>query len=286
MTDENIDDFLSSSERTNVRSTSLTCENYTLFSCPKEILDIFQRAANNMIAGGTVPSTFITPSLLSDMNLKSRLTALVRNSLFGVTALLVIAVTFPFFYLDGTTVPALIALASVLFLGFAYIGGYGYWYGKIRGSKVDHALSAKVDDNSTKVYWNTTVAVALTKSAMMYGALFFLYLSTPQIFYGIQRVLNKPAMAHFVQHATSMSAFNEINKALSHLERADYTWLPVIFGVEVLVYGAGIVLVTLWSLRIGAKEAACDVREAYRNYSDEQKYVFERGLKILQEGRP
>jgi len=116
MTDENIDDFLSSSERTNVRSTSLTCENYTLFSCPKEILDIFQRAANNMIAGGTVPSTFITPSLLSDMNLKSRLTAVVRNSLFGVTALLVMAATFPFFYLDGTTVPALIVLASVLFL--------------------------------------------------------------------------------------------------------------------------------------------------------------------------
>jgi len=63
-----IDDMFNKNEKTNVRSTNLTCENYTFFSCPKEMFDIFQRAPNQIIAGGVLQKNFITSSLLSDMS--------------------------------------------------------------------------------------------------------------------------------------------------------------------------------------------------------------------------
>ena len=281
MADDILDKVLTRGERTNVRSTSLTCENYTLFSCPKEILDIFQRAANTMLAGGALPATFITPSLLSDMNLKSRITAVVKNSLFGVVALLVMAVSFPFFYLEGGRLYAALVLLATLAIGFTYVGGYGYWYGKIEGMRVDEGISVKVCENSSKVFRNTTMFLVASKSLAMYVALFFLYLSTPHIFYGMQRVANKPAMANLVQHAFGTPFFNELNKVLSALGRTDFTSLPYLFAGEVVLYGAGLWIATSYGMKIGKKESEKEARETFRKYASEQKYTFEKALGIL-----
>jgi len=276
---ELVDDIFSKNEDTNVRSLALTCRNYTFFSCPKEMFDIFQRAANEIISGGVLPQNFITSALLSDMNYKTRMLVAKEYSATFFILSLAYAFTFLLFYSPFSFL-AMLILVVIFFIALSYFGRESYWYGRIEGFKVDDAISVSVAKNTSKVYKNTAISSIVVFTALLAVWLFYLYFNVHAIVDGLVTFSNSKFSTAFLK-TVFPKFFIFIKNFSASLSSVDFSDLKFYFAIEIFLTFSLLYFDVLFWLKKGIKESSIEVKEAYKKFNIKQKYVFEKALDIL-----
>jgi len=276
---EIIDDIFSKNENTNVRSTSLTCKNYTFFSCPKEMFDIFQRAANEIISGGILPKNFITSALLSDMSYKTRMLVTKEYSLTFFIISILYSSTFLFFYTPFIFLIFLI-ISSILFIISLYFAREAYWYSRIEGFKVDNAISKNVTKNTTHIYKITSIGNIIVYTIILALWLFYIYFNINSIVIGVGNFAHSKFAVDIIK-LFSIKLFTFINKTAYHLSTVNYSNLKLYFITEILFTFILLYFNLCFWLKKGIIESNKEVKNAYKEYNLEQKYIFEKALDIL-----
>jgi len=243
------------------------------------MFDIFQRAANEIISGGILPKNFITSALLSDMNYKTRMLVTKEYSLTFFILMILYASTFLFFY-TPFVFSTILLLFSVLLGISLYFGREAYWYGRIKGFKVDNAISESVAKNTTKVYKITSIGNIIVYSILLSVWLFYLYFNINSIVIGIQKFAHSKFAIDIIK-LISIKLFTFINQLAHYLSTVNYSNLKIYFAIEIFFTFVVLYFNLQFWLKKGILESSKEVKKAYKQYNTEQKYVFEKALDIL-----
>lgn len=276
------EDIGNKNKDTKVQSKDLSGDKYTVFSLPKEILDIFSNAVNTYLAGGTLPGTYFSASLHSDMNLKSRLLALSKISLFSFLSFSVIIICGIFLFDKSTIFTSILIIVFFMCVSLGALGGYAYWYGRISGLLVDRDLSAKIIRNSTTVFRRTSLIFLFFK-LLFYS--FILFIFAANIKYILQGIAKELSTKTFSLVFGKIFGPENISSSIAYLNKAitvDYTNFGAVLISLMIVFTILSVIVILQALKKGKALAKQDAKNSYELYLNKQGNLFDKALRVFE----